>query len=100
MARVYGSSTGAQLKVNYPFLSWWEEWLVRRLIRSKRIGAIAIKQFGQPVTWYLSDPSDPMIDTDGLDEEEGTIMFGAGDDEIEPDSMLLERLYHAPDAER
>lgn len=87
--------------MSHPFLSWWEAWLVRRLIRSKRIGAVVIKQFGEPVTWYLSDPRDPSIDTSGYDDEEDILVpDGAEYEEPEPASMLLERLYHAPDAEK
>jgi hypothetical protein len=86
--------------MSHPFLSWWEAWLFRRLIRSKRVGAIVVKQFGEPVTWYLSDPKDPVLDTSGYDDQEDTLVLGAPPEEPEPASMLLERLYHAPDAEK
>lgn len=87
--------------MSHPFLSWWEAWLFRKLIRSPRIGAIVVKQFGEPVTWYLSDPRDPALDTSGYDDEEDTIaLLGDEYQEQEPASMLLERLYHAPDAEK
>ena len=83
----------------HPFLSRFEAWLVRRLIRSPRIGAIVIKQYGEPVTWYLSDPTDQSLYTDGLPQE-GTIQACDHDFEEEPPSMLLERLDHAPDAKK
>lgn len=85
----------------HPFLSWFEAWLVRRLIRSPRIGAIVVKQHGKPVTWYLSDPTDSNLYTDDLPPE-GTIQACDHDfeEDAEPPSMLLERLYHAPDAKK
>jgi hypothetical protein len=74
--------------------------LFRRLIQSPRVGAIVVKQFGSPVTWHLSDPRDPALDTSGYDDEQDTLVLGTTQEEPEPASMLLERLYHAPDAEK
>lgn len=100
MARLYRGGAGADAEMMHPFLSWWEAWLFRKLIRSPRIGAIVVKQFGESVTWYLSDPKDPALDTSGYDDEADTLVLGATQEEPEPASMLLERLYHAPDAEK
>lgn len=102
MARFYRGGAGADAEMTmHPFLSWWEAWLFRKLIQSPRVGAVVVKQFGSPVTWYLSDPKDPALDTSGYDDQEDTLVFGGAEyEEPEPASMLLERLYHAPDAEK
>jgi len=71
----------------HPFLNPIEAMLVRWLIKSPRIGAILVKQRGEPVTWILRDETDPTN-------------FDAEDHFEEPASMQLERLYHAPDAQR
>lgn len=71
----------------HPFLSWWEVLLTRLLMRSKRIGNIAIRQYGTNVHWVLYASNDPFL-------------AQAQQDDVEPSSMRLERLYHAPDATR
>lgn len=73
----------------HPFLSWWEVLLTRLLMRSKRIGTIAIREYGTNVHWVLYASSDPFL----VEQHEP-------EDELEPASMLLERLYHAPDAKK
>lgn len=75
----------------HPFLNPIEAMLVRWLMKSPRIGYIAIKKYGAPVTWLLRDESDPFAPSIDDDEDE---------EYEEPASMLLERLYHAPDAQR
>lgn len=75
--------------MSHPFLSWWEVLLTRLLMRSKRIGGIAVREYGTNVHWVLYQSSDPF-----LAEESDLIP----EPELEPPSMLLERLYHAPDA--
>lgn len=72
----------------HPFLNPIEAAIIRWIVRSPRIGAIVVKQHGSPVTWTLSDPSDSWaVEVEDEDFEE-------------PASMQLERLYHAPDAQR
>ena len=72
--------------MSHPFLTKFEVWLVRRLMRSPRIGLILIKQHGGVLSWVIEDKTDilPMEKTEAE----------------EPPSMVLERLYHSPDAER
>jgi hypothetical protein len=73
------------------FLSWWEVLLTRLLMRSKRIGTIAIREYGENVHWVLHASHDPFL----------TKRPDPGPElELEPPSMLLERLFHAPDANR
>jgi hypothetical protein len=71
----------------HPFLSWWEALLTRLLIRSPRIGNIAIREYGTSTHWVLYNSTDPFLSEPSPPPEEP-----------EPASMLLERLYHAPDA--
>jgi hypothetical protein len=70
------------------FLSWWEVLLTRFLMRSPRIGGIAIREYGTDVHWILYQHDDPFLATPPKPPEP----------DPEPPSMLLERLYHAPDA--
>ncbi|MGA1295670.1 MAG: hypothetical protein ACO3X1_10150 [Burkholderiaceae bacterium] len=66
-----------------------EAALVRWLAGSPRIGYIAVKQHSSLTTWILHDHTDLMMPIEEeLEEEE------------EPLSMQLERLYHLPDADR
>jgi len=73
----------------HPFLNPIESAILRWLVRSPRIGYIAVKQHSGLATWILRDPTDlcPAIDEQPEEEEE-------------PLSMQLERLYHSPDATR
>lgn len=73
----------------HPFLNPIEAAIIRWISRSPRIGYIAVKQHSAPVTWILRDETDLMP----VPEEEEEY-------DEEPASMLLERLYHAPDATR
>lgn len=77
----------------HPFLRPWEALAVRLLIRSPRVGAITVKEYGVCGTWTVVDMSDPTLQ--GVEEQEERAKENA-----EPPSMLLERLFHAPDAER
>jgi len=72
----------------HPFLNPIEAAIVRWIVRSPRIGAIIVKEHGSPVTWVIRDPSDSYA----VEVED--------EDFPEPPSMQLERLYHAPDAQR
>lgn len=73
----------------HPFLNPIEAALIRWLVRSPRIGYIAVKQHSGLTTWILRDHSDMVMPIEEEDE-----------DNDEPLSMQLERLYHLPDAER
>jgi len=75
---------------SHPFLNPVEAAIVRWLIKSPRIGYIAIKQYGEPITWLVRDESDPLPPDVDYEPEE----------DEEPLSMQLERLYHLPDADR
>ena len=76
----------------HPFLRWWEVLATRLLMRSMRIGAIAVRQRGTNVHWVLYDISDPFLLEPSPELKD--------DDDLEPASMLFERLYHAPDAQK
>lgn len=79
--------------MTHPFLRPWEALAVRLLIRSPRVGAITVKEYGVCGTWTVVDSSDPTFQGALDDEEEEH----GGE---EPPSMLLERMFHAPDADR
>lgn len=79
------------------FLWPLERWLIRRLIRSPRVGFILVKQYGSAQVWAIKDTSDPVqavfsgsIDFEDDDEDTGV-----------PDVVsTLDRMYLGPDAER
>lgn len=79
--------------MTHPFLRPWEALAVRLLIRSPRVGAITVKEYGVCGTWTVVDISDPTLQGALDDDEEEN----GGE---EPPSMLLERMFHAPDADR
>lgn len=72
------------------FLSWWEVLLTRLLMRSRRISGIAIREYGTDIHWILYQRDDPFL----------ARPFEPFEPDLEPPSMLLERLYHAPDASK
>lgn len=78
--------------MTHPFLSWWEVLLTRLLMRSHRIGSIAMREYGTDVHWVLYNSADPF-----LSQPPEELQF---EDDLEPPSMLFERMYHAPDAKR
>lgn len=78
--------------MTHPFLSWWEVLLTRLLMRSHRIGCIAIREYDANVHWVLYDGSDPFLSQPPEELQP--------EDDLEPPSMLFERMYHAPDAQR
>lgn len=84
--------------MSHPFLRPWEALAVRLLIRSPRVGAITVKEFGVCGTWTILDASDPTLQ--GNDEDSDVLVLGTTQPVEEPASMLLERLFHAPDADR
>ena len=73
----------------HPFLNPIEAALIRWLAGSPRIGYIAVKQHSSLTTWILRDHTDVVMPTEEEYEEDQ-----------EPLSMQLERLYHLPDADR
>jgi hypothetical protein len=78
----------------HPFLLPWEAFLGWLLSRSPRVGAVVVKEHSSSMVWTLLDRSDPPYDkTTPIPESER-------EPEREPASMLFERLYHAPDAEK
>lgn len=78
--------------MSHPFLSLLEVKLLRWLSRSPRIGLILVKQHGTNISWVINDRSDPRpLPIDEADYDP---------DEPEPPSMALERMFHAPDADR
>lgn len=80
------------LFMTHPFLMPLEVAMLRFLAKSPRVGLIAVKQHGSSVTWVVSNDSDPLPAVVTSNEVDY--------DDDEPPSMLLERLYHAPDADR
>jgi len=69
-------------------VNWLERWAIRILHRSPRVSMLVIKGPGDPeVAWSVSQDDATAI---ALLEN----MLGV--DELEPPSMLLERLYHLP----
>jgi hypothetical protein len=78
----------------HPFLWPWEAFLGWLLSRSPRVGAVVVKEHGSSMVWTLLDRSDPPFDSDT------PIPESEQEPEREPASMLFERLYHAPDAEK
>jgi len=70
--------------MNAPFLSWLENAAVRFLISSPRISMVHVKQHGTTTVYGVKDRNDPT--NAGIWENDTT----------EPESMQLERLYHAP----
>lgn len=77
--------------MRHPFLSFLEVALLRWLARSPRIGLILVKQYGTNISWVINDRSDPRpMPTNRIDESSF----------MEPPSLALERMFHAPDAEK
>ena len=64
------------------FLTWLENAAIRFLISSPRIGFVAVKQINTPLTFVARSTDDTMQ--------------ADFDFEVEPASMQLERLFHAP----
>ena len=76
--------------MNLPHLSWLERWALRLLHQSPRLGLVIVKPANSAVVSWSVKPDDQvaraMIDT----------LLDLPDEDDEPASMLLERLYHAP----
>jgi hypothetical protein len=80
----------------HPFLLPWEAFLGWLLSRSPRVGALVVKEHSSSVVWTLRDRSDIPWDV-GAPITEPEPMYKP---EPEPASMLFERMYHAPDADK
>lgn len=78
--------------MNHPFLNFLEVALVRFLSRSPRIGLILVKEHGTNISWVVRDRSDP--------QPMGVEETAYAPRDVEPPSMALERMFHAPDADR
>ena len=69
-------------------LSWLERWAVRILHRSPRISMLVVKGADDPDVCWSVTPQDACAIA--------LLQNMLGVDELEPPSMLLERLYHLP----
>ncbi|WP_341247385.1 hypothetical protein [Nereida ignava] len=72
------------------FVRFWERLAIRILLRSENITLVAIKDRDLSDIFIAANPSD-----------RGAWAFFERNHEhieLEPDSMVLERLFHAPDA--
>ena len=87
------------VRQGHPFLRIYEAILFELLTRSKRVGAVIVLDTYAHVGWVVGRNRDqvrvaaldPDVDSDAADPDVN---------EVEPPSMLLERLFHAPDAEK
>ena len=81
-AMVEPNPMAKRLMSSATFLTWLENAAIRFLISSPRIGFVAVKQMNTPLT-FVARSTDDMMQAD----------FEC---EVEPASMQLERLFHAP----
>jgi hypothetical protein len=77
--------------MNVPHLNWLERWALRLLHQSPRLGLVIAKPVHNPVISWSVQPGDEVARA-----MIGTLLDLPDDDDDEPASMLLERLYHAP----
>ena len=68
-----------------PFLTALENWALRFLISSPRVGLVIVKNHTADGIYIASDLSDPTLPVQFRQEEDP-----------EPLSMQLERMYHEP----
>lgn len=66
-------------------LSWLERWALRILVRSPNTSLVVVKEHLNPDVFVAADPRDPVA-----------VYVTRGQDESEPASMQLERLFHLP----
>lgn len=85
-----------------PFLTAIEQWALRTLAKSPRIGFILVKEYGSTAVYAIKDISDPMQMSlsDAVDFEDEGYEDVEDCDEKEDIPAKLNRLYLAPDAER
>lgn len=77
--------------MNVPNLNWLERWALRLLHQSPRLGLVIAKPAASTVISWSVQPGDEVARA-----MIGTLLDLPDDDDVEPASMLLERLYHAP----
>jgi hypothetical protein len=82
------------------FLTPLERWLIRRLIKSPRIGFIMVKEFGSGQVWALRDTTDPVVAS--LDSSIDFVNPNFKSREAVNQDIVnaLDLLYKAPDADR
>jgi len=74
---------------------FWEQFAIRILLRSDNITMLAFKDRECNQILMAAAPTDPAafaFYTENINR--------LGSDDTDPSSMMLERLYHAPDAEK
>jgi len=74
---------------------FWERFAIRILLRSDNISMLAFKDRDCGQVFMAASPTDPVafaFYTENINR--------LGSDNTDPQSMMLERLYHAPDAEK
>jgi hypothetical protein len=77
------------------FARFWESFAIRILLRSDKITMLAFKDRECNQIFMAAAPTDPAafaFYTQNINN--------LGSDNTDPQSMMLERLYHAPDAEK
>lgn len=85
---------------SHPFLNPIETWLATIVARSPRVGGIVVTDASGTVGWIEGRRVRVERCTDGDGEPVVRVFSGEADEpEVEPPSMMLERLYHAPDSE-
>ena len=76
------------------YTRFWERFAIRILVRSSNISLLAFKDVDLDQVIMAGSPDDPaamaFIDANTPDDERYT----------DPDSMMLERLFHSPDGEK
>ena len=76
------------------YTRFWERFAIGILVRSNNISLLAFKDVDLDQVIMAASPDDPaamqFIDANTPDDENCT----------DPDSMMLERLFHAPDGEK
>ena len=77
--------------MNVPNLNWLERWALRLLHQSPRLGLVIAKPAASNVISWSVQPGDEVARA-----MINTLLDLPDDDDQEPDSMMLERLYHAP----
>ena len=77
------------------FSRFFEGLAVRILLRSDKITMLAFKDRGCSQIFMAAAPTDPVAF-----EFYARNVNNLGSDGSDPKSMMLERLYHAPDAEK
>jgi hypothetical protein len=87
------------VRQGHPFLRIYEAILFELLTRSKRIGAVIVLDTYAHVGWVVGRNRE-QVRVAALDPDEDSETAEPRTSEAEPPSMLLERLFHAPDAEK